>query len=168
MKFPRPFSKKSVSKYYTGIDELPIYNWVQIHETGDLTHLVIEKGEDEMNLQKLWEQIYDSYLSTFGVGDDYVNEKQSEIKELKLRLDAYLTGDKTKLTFADIEKEQRESKFYKGEGTKFHESVAILEKYLGFQIDPKVMSVLKYYTHVNLLNKASKEAEAARKRIKNG
>ena len=53
---------------YSSIDDLPQWNWVQIHKTGNLGY--IKKLENYRNikidnslvLEQLWLQIYDEYL----------------------------------------------------------------------------------------------------------
>ena len=148
-------------KVYRTLEELPVYNWEKIHSTGKLAYLLdgvdpkAHKYLGQEDLHEIWLNIYQQYIDEFGLSQSYKDWLRIKRKIILLEIKAAISGDKVLLTFANVEKEKLRMFFDGGEKANFNESVGILEKHLGFQIDPKQFSVLKFYTHVKLLNKAS-------------
>jgi hypothetical protein len=68
-----------------------------------------------------------------------------------LEMDAYLKGNKTLNLFADAKRENLKQMFEDGTGLSFTESVAIVEKNQGFQINTRQTTVLKFYTYLKLI-----------------
>jgi hypothetical protein len=57
---------------YDSIDVLPVWNWNQIHETGNLKHLMIDGKQDTPpGLQKLWLKLNQQYMDEFGISSKY-------------------------------------------------------------------------------------------------
>ena len=143
---------------YKSIDTLPIYNWHQINETGNLVYLYIqEEYEEEIfdneDLMLLWDSIYNEYIEVFGLSDKYLEYMNKKISISKLQADQVITGNRTLNTL--MRAKEREladltADFFKG--TYLDTQVAI-ERYMGFQLDPKKVSVNKFYTYLNNMEK---------------
>lgn len=147
-------------KFHKSIDNLPIYSWFKIHETNDLTWLLIDKPEKvilskkELNsLFAAWNIIFNEYIDTFGIP-----EKMKQILELKrdiqiLKWELLLEKDRYYETFIDL-KELQLKDLIKNEYTeKVNDVKVYIEKFIGFRIDEKIISVKEYYTYAEALKK---------------
>ena len=62
---------------YSSIDDLPQWNWVQIHKTGNLAYIkkldTYRKLDQDSSstLEQIWLNIYDEYLEEFGLSKEY-------------------------------------------------------------------------------------------------
>ena len=74
---------------YTGIEDLPIYYWSKIHETGDLNFLKKDESQKigKRYLFELWERIQQEHIDEFGTSTEF-KQRISIIKSL-VRLNAF-------------------------------------------------------------------------------
>ena len=157
MKF-RLFSKKKLLKHwvlYKGIEDLPIWNWSQIHETGNLK-LLVKEGEfdNEGVLGELWMSIYQEYLDEFGIHDDF-KTYISKQKELGIKVAELIeTGDKFKKVEIEIIKRDLEMLSSEKEKQRFEEVVWGLRKFSNVNFDPKVVTVKEYYSLIEYMKKS--------------
>lgn len=146
---------------YSG-DTLPIWNYWMLTKEGKLDYLLKEgstlsnfKDQRSKQLKQLaeaWEVISDEMNDVFVKDPDFVTSLIKEKDYIYKKIDATLNPTaltKLKLQVAEKDRES-ESEF------DYHTSIAILEKYLGFSIDDRKMSVKKYYTHLRLMKEANK------------
>lgn len=163
------FNKKE--KFYTSIDELPIYNWFKIKSENNLKWL--QKGSDYLltkkNTQKaiaIFDLIQDEFIKSFGINEEYkyVLEKQRDL--LILKSDLILQEDTSLLTFIEIAEKELEliSSDDKQSPNGINDGKVNIEKYLGFKIDLKTTTVLEYYSYVEDIKKTNKQ----KKQIANG
>lgn len=144
---------------YKSIDDMPIYNWFKIHDTGDLKHLLINKDrlseEGKIIIQRRWKKVYDQYLKRFGFGDSFtwLIEKQRQIA--LLMIEKAETGNLVLETFIDLAEAEIEKKNIETKKTSsdFFEIKNFVEKEVGFRIDVKQCSVSEFYSYVKTLNK---------------
>jgi len=166
MLFAKSLSKKlgrssQRKKTYKSIDDLPQWNWNQIHKTGNLAYLYkltsyrnIEEIYSE-ELKELWQGIYDEFLEEFGLSKDYKEllEAKKRIAEMKLK---YIqTEDRMFLTLIDIEEVDFKARFEQTEGVRYETVVMAIEKRQGQPIDPKKLTVYKYNNYIRVLKEES-------------
>lgn len=151
--------RKLRDKTYTGIDQLPIYNWWKLHETGDVTYLLKERtpagATHTAALSIIWKSVYNEYIKLFGFGEVFMDiiNKQKQIALLKVEM--IVTGDRSIQTFIDLsnlELEQLRGSIK--ENSNFYEYKGQLEKFLGFKVDIMQTSVSEFYSYVKLAEKA--------------
>lgn len=148
-------------KYYSSISLLPIWNWNKIHETQNLNFLLLKDDytQDIEEARKktfeiypylidAWRMIYNEFLSKYGLPKEYIRFLNAQEKICLLRLDAYLTGDKTKLTFAEIEAVKLKNLTNEKRAGDFMSSVIAIERKIGNFMDEKTISVDKFYAHL--------------------
>ena len=144
-----------VSNLYKNIDEMPIYNWWQIHESGDLTYVMKHRRKVLFMfiygyfLNGKWEDLYNQFIDKFGLSDHFkmVIDKKKAIVQMKIS--KMLNDDFSLQTLIDVaEIELKEMNDISGGG--FLSTKANIEKNMGFQIDAKGTSVSEFYTYINL------------------
>jgi hypothetical protein len=151
------FCKKAI--FYLSIDELPIYNWWKIHENGDMNQLVKGKGKvTNAKLAEVWAMLYDEFIDTFGVNEDF-----REYLELKrdieiLKIDMILDGDMSLQTMIEIKEFEMAKSFDKETKSNYNEVKVYVEKYMGFRLDEKTTSTKDYYTYLKTIEKEAKKS----------
>lgn len=149
-------------KCYCNVSELPIFNWWRIQETRQLIHLFKKHYKltklRAAGLQDIWAEITDDFVDKFGFNNNsyeiILAEKSLMIHRLK-----FVLGDKSELTFIDIEtiklKSLREK--FKSEENNFYETKARIESIVKHAINPRETSVREYYSTVEMIQKDSKK-----------
>lgn len=141
-------------KLYKDISDFPIYNWFKCIDTKDYSWCMIERKQcDKAQLNECelaFSDMYSQYLDTFGVSDDLqaILRLQNQITIHKI--DYVLTGDATHEVFIDI-KEIELAKLMEVKEVKGNSAKVAIEKYLGFRINEKEVSVKEYYEYINVL-----------------
>lgn len=134
------------------LDEMPIFNWIKILETSDLNYIFISEGIIVNKTEEHWLELQQEYIDEFGLDETY--KQRLRLMELlkNLNLDFVITRDRfllnlIKICEADIQI------LSAGKTIKFYEMVDHVEKYKGFSIDPKKISVKSwYYSLKNMSN----------------
>ena len=146
------YEKKSV---YDSIDECPIWNWIQIQKTGNLGFLVIEGSFKAEELEQIYLDMNDQVFDKFGINNKF-RTYISLLKE-KCRLLSELIEEFDPFKDLDLYVIQQDiDALYSGEKQEFDEVVIIIEKFMGFQLDPKKISVQKYYSYLKTIEKHGK------------
>ena len=148
-------------KYFETLDDLPIYNFWKVRETGDFVYLFEDfKNEEAGKLTKrkvwkgvlaeLWRKMDAEFIENFALTDEFFNRLLIEKKIINLQLDYMLT--KSSVIRARLKGEQQKLELnYQNEEfkpVKLHEFIAGIEKYIGFQINEKEISTNKVYSYV--------------------
>ena len=154
---------KKPLKYYTGIDELPVRNWFKITETDDISHLLIHKRDitpsEKDTLMEAFENIYAQFIDAFGV-----NEVLLRVMELKrditvLKLDMAITGNTSKITFIELKEEELRRIVSDSETHRSDNIKSYVDKFMGFYIDERTVSVRDYYGYIELLKQDIEQKE---------
>lgn len=145
-------------KYYDSIDDLPINNWIKINETNDLKWLLInnkkEINKKEINiLRNIWDKIFEQFIDYFGIPDKMLKVLELKREIFSLNCDLISYSDRSIQTFIDIAQYQLNELQKENSKINFNEIKVYVEKYMGFQINEKKMSVKDYYTYINVINK---------------
>lgn len=152
-------------KVYFSIDEMPVFYWKKIHETGNLSYLIksdivhINKkfpGKIQSKILSIqWRRLLDQFVEKFGFSDDFI-ESQRIIKEiLRLKIQRAVNDDRSvnpmiqlaEEELAILKKEKKSSNFWELKGS--------LDR-SGFNVIPLQTSVTEFYTHVHTLSKQVK------------
>jgi hypothetical protein len=149
-------SKSKPPEYYKGIDDIPLYNWIQCHN-GKLEFT--RKGESGTNEQDIeaWQQIYDDYIREFGLTD--VQKKMFDAMKNKamLELDFVITGNRFKLTEIEIAIAKIESMLMnRGQGITIDQMLIHLSKWMGQWINSKNITTREYFNLIDQYGKANK------------
>lgn len=147
----RKSSEKVEPKLYKSISDLPQYTWNKIHDTSDLSLLVIDGDVDDETLQQTWLTIYDEYIGTCGISAQYLKRLNNKKKIALLKVKLMITGNKvynTKIKILELESEEQST----AEGMTFERMLAYVEKFMGFKLGMKTVTVLEYDNYIKLMN----------------
>jgi len=151
-------------KYFRTIEDLPIWNFEKVSETGDIRYILKledyfelpEEGFNPDTLVDVFIKVSDDLFDNFGV-DDKAITKMIEEKDLLILKLRWLSGERTMKAIFNIKNkivEERESQ--KGPTKQsFNERIVMLESYFKKDFDVYKMSVSKFYTYLNLYKKAN-------------
>lgn len=144
---------------YKSIDEMPIFNWNKIHETGDLKYLLHDKCKVESYefrfLLKRWKKLYEQFIDRFGFSDEFLSILELEKNIALLKIEKAERGDENIQTFIEIDEIKLQKKKAELGGVKsdFFDIKAGVESSLGFHIDTKKCTVVEFYSYVKTLKK---------------
>lgn len=142
---------------------MPIWNWEMLSKLNDLSYMLITDDYSKINgvnfieLRKIYNELEATYLTEFMLKSDYFEIINLQKEAIGLRIDAILTGDKTLNVHATLSEKEIDLLSENKKSLNLNESIAILEKYLGFPLDEKKLSVKKYFTYIDMLIKENKE-----------
>lgn len=159
-------------KSWATIEELPVWNWQKIFDTGDLSFL-LEDGprklteEEKERLENLWIDLQNEFIDKFGFSKKFLAIEQKRMAIDRLRWHYMETGNESIKTVIEIRKRELKELLKAAKDEKkgsFEEQIVILESHFKFPIDVKKTSVVKYHTYLQAL-----EREAQRlKSLENG
>lgn len=149
-------TKSNSEKYYQNIDELPLYNWIKCSE-GNLTYVRRTNKGDEQNDAIAWEKIYDSYIAEFGLGEAYKKMLKAMKDQAIKELEYCITGDRFKLTEAEIESAKLQRMMANaGNGMSIEQSLIHISKWIGQWLNSKTITTREYFNLLREYGKANK------------
>ncbi len=160
-KIPDSIELNVRKKCYSGIDEMPIWNWFELFKQNNFK-LIIRNGKLPPKkqipiLKKIYTEFYDQYLDEFGL-----NETSQEIRELRHRyitnINNVLQGDMGAQTFVDIDKSELKEYYNKiNEKQSIWELKSRMEVALKINIDVKKCSVIEFYSYLKLISEINQQ-----------
>jgi len=125
---------------------MPIWNWQEILKTGDLKHLFISgSGRVSKKLADLWDNLQDEYITEFGLDDSFKKQLRLLKEKAILNYNYILTKDpfiNTQLSIVDADLDSLNT----GKSTSFYETKSYLEKYKGYRMQIKEITVIEWFT----------------------
>lgn len=159
MKLKNVFKSKH-QKFYTGIDELPLFNWIKC-TNGDLRFVRIDSKSitaTNENDVDAWNKIYDDYIKEFGLSEMYIKMLNVMRKKAMLEIDFVINRDRFKLTEIEIELSKLEMMMANnGKGITIEQSLVHLSKWMGHWINSKNIITKDYFNLLNEYGKANKK-----------
>lgn len=155
-------------KCYNSIDELPIYYWFKIQDTGNLSFLFRfseitvhskrpSKGM-EIILSKLWRKLNDEFISKFNFPDTLIKLQRLRVEISLLHLDLLATGNKTINTFIKIKEAEMENySKHLPKGMTLAQCILMLNKH-NYRINEFRTSVTMFYSAIDELKNEIKTA----------
>lgn len=148
---------KNQLDYYKSIDDLPIYNWLKIQETNDISWML--KTNHSLNevhkgiLTVAFDNIYSQFIDAFGI-----NPALEEILTIKrdiavLTVDMMLEKDRSLINFIEIKERELKALIASKNQGSVMEVTAYVEKYMQFKINTKEVTVREFYGYINLMKK---------------
>lgn len=148
---------------YDRLDEMPILNWDRLSKESDLSYLlkpgVTEKVPDSF-LISIYKVLQDEYTDLYVLTDEFKDDMMLQKEAAELRIDAIVSGDMTLLNIANaIEGDPEEEKINNNKDVTLEETLVVLEKYMGFYMDPKIVTVAKYFSYIEMMRAEAKVNE---------
>lgn len=146
-----------LNRAWRTIEEMPIYNWIKICETGDLRWIFKEaRGTVTKRVEDHWLVLQQQYIDEFRLDAEYKQQIRLTKKLTLLNCEFVETRDRfllnvIKMTEADLQSTKKKKT------VSFYAVLDEVEKYKGFAIDPHKTSVMKWYhTLKNMSKKPAK------------
>lgn len=147
-------------KLYTSIDELPVYNWVEIHATGDINLLVKQRRVlPATNIVAQWQALYNEFYTRFGKTKEFLEYLKKQQKLTLMLIDNALEFDSARDIHIKVLENDLQKFTDKGQAFDFYENVAVVGKFAGYRINPKEVTVSEYYGMIKTMEKQAKEKE---------
>lgn len=144
-------------RIFSTIDTLPMHNWLEITK-GDLGWLFVEYRKPTKREMKwlgdVWVKIYDQYIEKIGLTDDYIDLLEA-MKKCTIAICRNALNPSSLNATREAEARQNLERMTSGETGKFSEFVALVEKYMGFRLNLKEISVESFYSYVSIMKKES-------------
>lgn len=136
--------------YFNSIEDLPIWNWWKISETGNLVYLRKDLNEKKIDISliDLWTKIHNEYLETFGMSSNQRDVLKLKKKWIEKQAAYILTGERFKLTEVDIIDAELKEIITTDSTMTNEDSLIFLEEKLGRELNPKELSVKKYNNYI--------------------
>ena len=152
-------------KFYRTIEELPIWNYNKVSESGDVRYLLRlddyfelpDKGFELKELAQTFVDIADELFERFGVDEIAITSMIEEKDILMMKL-KWLAGEKIFRTSYKIKKKVRDDRqaMVGDKKQTFDERIVMLESYFKKDFDVYKMSVAKFYTYLNIVKKGNR------------
>lgn len=149
--------------HYTSIDDMPILNWRKINETNDLKWMFpngkgVVTTENKLALSLAFEKIKNEFIDTFGVGADFKRIMQIKIEIARWKIRMALEQDSSHINFIEVLEIELNKILSEAAGKNgFSQLKAHLDRFMGFRILEKRVSIKDFYNYVELM-KESKQA----------
>ena len=145
--------------YFDSIEDLPIWNWWKIADSGNLIYMqkldYYDKEDYSIKAFELWNKVQNEYLKEFGITDEFRQVLALKKKWIKAKTDYLLTGERFKLTEIDIIDAQIKDTTANKIDVDKEDTLIVLEQKLNRELDPKKVSVKKYFKYINHFSKQS-------------
>lgn len=143
-------------EYYTSIENLPLANWIKCQE-GELQYTRTGSKGNKKQDKEAWEKIYDEYIEQYGLGKVKIKLLKTMVKKAQAELDFCLTGDRFKLTQAEIEQTALENMMKNaGSGITIEQTLIHLSKWIGHWLKAVDISTKEYFTLIQELDRYNK------------
>ena len=145
-----------MKSYYDSIYNLPVYNFDVINKSHDYQQLMRDyerPAPSNVNLERLWNRIYDEYLAVYGLGEVYERYTRTRVEAARLSRKAYIEDQKHLRTIAAIKWQEAEDSLIDLDGAPLIEQAAQLSKFYGFRIDIMVVSVAEFKSYIENMKK---------------
>lgn len=148
-------------KYWSSIDDLPIYYYWKTASTGNLDHLIYEGSTAKLDssykkdLYAAWEEIELEMLEIQLSDPSYVRKLQDERRHYLKKVKAAITNNTLDKLHYQMSAEIWES-IEENTPFNYERSIALMELHMGgAQINDKVMTTRRYYTHLMLMKETA-------------
>jgi len=151
---------------YKNIDEMPIWNFKKILESGDLSYMLSTgvlkqkvRKKTAKALDEAWISVYNQYLQTFGLNKLYIQILEQEEKIAFLKIQMWTRGKKGLSAIIKAEEKRLADMIIPNKGNKqsFEQDLVVIQKHNGFLIEAKQTSVRMFYTYVKTMEKEADE-----------
>ena len=146
--------KRYLAEYYTSLDDLPVWNWWEVQK-GEFKHLLKDSSSKLDNrLESVLEQLHEQYIKEFGLDSRFkkILRLRTEIQILKN--EKAITGDLSKQIFIDVKEVELKALISNTPEGSNKETTAAISKFMGFPIIVKKISVIDYYSNIELMKKS--------------
>lgn len=146
--------KKNLQEtYYHSIEELPIFYWWKISETGDLKYLFID-GKIDVSLApeiiETFDKMQDEYFSRYGIDEDFKKVLKLKKEWIKHRTNWILKKDRRSEMYSEMARIDINDLLNASVSkVKKEDTIIMLEEKLSRELDTRKLTTVKYYDYIN-------------------
>jgi hypothetical protein len=148
-----------MTDYFENIDEIPVHNWFKIAETNDMKFMLKKNKSkfDRSKALKKYEELQRQYFEEFGFGESYEKTLMTRANIVSLKIEKLITGNDFLINFIKQAEIDLNDSFRNAEKINILETKIHIEKYIGFRLNDRDVSVKEFYTYLNVMSKDSKK-----------
>jgi hypothetical protein len=145
-------------KIYSDIEQLPLFNYVQIIQNLDYKYLLFDietkiTAEIADKIQESWDNINTQIIDYMGVP-----EQMQELLRLKksialLRVEKIKTDNNSLESIIEIKEKELQNYYENNNKTDIYEDITAVEMTLKMQIDLQKTSLKRYLSYIKILQK---------------
>ena len=130
---------------------------MQIQKTGNLNFLLIKKSYHNLSqiykseFQDIWIDLNQQVFDEFGVPDKLQQYFDLKKERLLIRAEKIQTGDRFLNNDINIINRQIEMLFSDGKPQNYINTIQTIEKFQGFKINSKDITVFEYHSYIQLM-----------------
>ena len=132
------------SNYYTSLKETPLSVWIELNDSKDLSALCKSSEGATMDLLKAYYSLIDEQTERFGRPENYQDVINKKMELAQLFCDYLISGDRFIKFQAEVVKKELLELETPGGSQSIYEEKSIIEKRIGFYLDPEKISTLEY------------------------
>ena len=160
---------KRRTRYFEDLGKVSLRTWREVHETGDLTKLVISGTPEPKKLQEAWHNLNNQFLKVYGLDKNTKQSFKLKYNFARAMVEYLATGEKSykmelKILREDIELQKKKE----GKHVPFIEIIAMVEEVFGFQIDEDKTTVTKFYSYLKQIKHKNEKQQRQIKESRNG
>jgi hypothetical protein len=122
--------------------------WIQC-QAGEVSYCRKEQSRSIQNNELdnyFWEQIYDTYIKEYGLNKTYKRMLETMRKKALADLEYCITGDRTQLTYSELEESQLKALLNnRGNAMTIEKTLIHLSKWIGYWIQAGNISTKQYF-----------------------
>lgn len=131
---------------YTTIKKTPLSVWIDIHDSNDLTGLIIKGKPDEAQLLIQWFILSDEFIECFGLPEQFIDLLETK-REACIKMAQYCQSlDRFKEFEARMMLKQITAETTGVTSFSITEEKGYIEESIGFWLDPEKITVFEYYS----------------------
>ena len=143
--------------YFNSIEELPIWNWWKVSETGNFIYLkkldYYDSEDYSLEGYELWLKLQNEYIEEFGIDENFQKILRLKKKWIEKRTKYVTEGDRFALMESEIVELDLQEYEQIGQKMDKDSTIITLEEKLGRNIDERRLSVKKYYKYIKHYSK---------------
>ena len=148
-------SKIELPEHYDSIDYLPMLSWEKVQKKSDLRHLLKKyqnvTPEQKLELKKVWDNIYNEFISAFGFSDKFNDIIDQKLKIARLQRKHIITGDDSIINFIRENEKVLNAMESKQDEGDIYETKQIIEKHFGIRISLIDCTVRDFYSYIKTM-----------------
>jgi hypothetical protein len=132
-------------KLYDTIKKIPLSVWIAIHDSNDLTGLIIKGKPTDAELLMQWFILSDEFIEHFGLPDDFTDLLETK-RQACIKLAQYCQNlDRFTEFEANVLLKETTNEANKVTDFSIVDEKGYIEESMGFWLDPERITVYEYY-----------------------
>jgi len=145
--------KKYAKFCYKSIDDISIYNWWEVLDGNSEYVRKLKLLSVVTYNERIKENLQQNYFDVFGVSEEFNKLFDNEVEILELEIERGITGNKFLGTQINILKTRVINATKEKRNNNLYEVKSYIDKYLGTRLDVKEISVMEFYSYLELMKK---------------